>query len=372
MLTLCFGTRPQVIKASILLRALSSRWPVMTIDTGQHYDYELNGLLYEQLDIPLPDHCLEVGGAEPAEQTALVMSRTAETLRRHRPSAVLVIGDTNSTLGCALAAQKETLPLIHVEAGLRSNEPNLPEEVNRRVVDVMATLLCAPSPASAARLKAEQAPGTVVTTGDVARDVLVRHLALAPRTQDVSRFALATIHRAAITSDPDALRSVVQALGSLGMPVLLPLHPRTRLALELYDLLGSIPESVSIRPPLGYLEAIAAVRDATAVITDSGGLQREAYWLGTPCVTLRSDTEWIETVECGANTLVAPLNAPQELGAAVLEQCRKKQEYPWTPEAYGDGHAAERVTEAIAANLASVSVPPLTTPVRRLGGSART
>ena len=156
------------------------------------------------------------------------------------------------------------------------------------------------------------------------------------------------------------------------MPVLLPLHPRTRLALERYDLLGSIPGSVTIRPPLGYLEAIAAVRDATAVITDSGGLQREAYWLGTPCVTLRRDTEWIETVECGANTLVAPLNARQELGTAVLEQCRKKQGNPWTAEAYGDGHAAERVTEAIAANLASVSVPPVTAPARRRGGNGRT
>jgi UDP-GlcNAc3NAcA epimerase len=188
----------------------------------------------------------------------------------------------------------------------------------------------------------------------------------------VSRFALATIHRAAITGDPNALRSVVEALGSLEMPVLLPLHPRTRQALELYDLLGSIPDSVSIKPPLGYLEAIAAVRDATAVITDSGGLQREAYWLGTPCVTLRSDTEWIETVECGANTLVAPVNAPQELGAAVLEQCRKKQEHPWTADAYGDGHAAERVTDAIAANPAWGSDSPLTAPVRPLGGNART
>ncbi|MFL5536973.1 MAG: non-hydrolyzing UDP-N-acetylglucosamine 2-epimerase [Gemmatimonadales bacterium] len=372
MLALCFGTRPQVIKASVLLRALRSHWPVMTIDTGQHYDYELNGLLYEQLDIPLPDHCLEVGGTDPAEQTAQVLSRTAETVRHHRPSAVLVIGDTNSTLGCALAAHKEDLPVIHVEAGLRSSEPNLPEEVNRRVVDVMATLLCAPSPASAARLRAEQAPGPVVTTGDVARDVLVRHLSLAPRTEGVSRFALATVHRAAVTSDPDALRSVVQALGSLGMPVLFPLHPRTRLAFERYDLLGSIPGSVSILPPLGYLEAIAAVRDATAVITDSGGLQREAYWLGTPCVTLRSETEWTETVECGANRLVAPLDARQQLGTAVLEQCRKKQEYPWTAEAYGDGHAAERVAEAIAANLVPVSVPPSTTPRPGHGGNART
>jgi UDP-N-acetylglucosamine 2-epimerase len=356
----------------VLLRSLRSRWPVTTIDTGQHYDYELNGLLYQQLEIPPPDHFLEVGSAEPAEQTAEVLSRTAQVLQRDPPAAVIVIGDTNSTLGCALAAHKGNFPLIHVEAGLRANEPNLPEEVNRRVVDVMATLLCAPSHANAARLRAEQVPGTIVITGDVARDVLVRHLVLAPRTEGPSRFALATIHRAAITSDPDALRSVIQAMGKLGMPVLFALHPRTRLALERYDLLGGVPASVSILPPLGYLEAIAAVRDATVVITDSGGLQREAYWLGTPCVTLRSETEWVETVECGANRLVTPLNAGEELVGAVQEQSRKKQEKPWTTDAYGDGHAAERVTEAIAASLHTVSGPPSTIPLQRFGGSART
>ena len=142
MLALCFGTRPQVIKASVLLRALRSRWPVTSIDTGQHYDFELNGLLYRQLEIPEPDHFLEVGSGDAATQTAAVLTRTAEVLRRERPKAVVVIGDTNSTLGCALAASKESLPLIHVEAGLRSSEPNLPEEVNRRVVDLLASLLC--------------------------------------------------------------------------------------------------------------------------------------------------------------------------------------------------------------------------------------
>ena len=156
------------------------------------------------------------------------------------------------------------------------------------------------------------------------------------------------------------------------MPVLLPIHPRTRVALERYRLLGAIPEAVSIVPPLGYLETIGAVRHASVGVTDSGGLQREPYWLGTPCVTLRSETEWMETVECGANRLVAPLDARQELGAAVLEQCRKKQGYSWNVDAYGDGHAAERVTEAIAANLAPISVPPPTTPLRRHGGNART
>jgi UDP-GlcNAc3NAcA epimerase len=350
MLALCFGTRPQVIKASILLKSLQSRWPVMTIDTGQHYDYELNGLLYEQLEIPSPDHCLDVGSDEPAAQTAAVLSRTAEVLRRQPPAAVLVIGDTNSTLGCALAARLGNLPLVHVEAGLRSTEANLPEEMNRRVVDSVAALLCAPSKASATRLRDERVPGIIATTGDVARDVLLRHLELAPPSDFAPSFALMTMHRAALTSEPEALRSVLEALGELTMPVLFPVHPRTQLALERHGLLDRIPRSVSVRPPLGYLEAIAAVRDAVVVITDSGGLQREAYWLGTPCVTLRAETEWAETVECGANTLVAPRRARIEL-PGVVERSLRKRELPWPRDAYGRGDAAECVAQAIATSL---------------------
>jgi UDP-GlcNAc3NAcA epimerase len=353
MLALCFGTRPQVIKASVLLSVLRARWPVTTIDTGQHYDFELNRLLYDQLRIPPPDHFLEVGSTDPATQTASVLTRTAEVLRRNRPAAVIVIGDTNSTLGCALAAKKENLPLIHVEAGLRATEPNLPEELNRRVVDAIADLLCTPGRANAARLQAESVPGTIVTTGDVARDVLLRHLELAPSSTAGSRFALATLHRAALTSDSNALRAVVAGMRKLPMPVLFALHPRTRMALERDDLLGSIPASVTLRPPLGYLEAIAAVRDAAVVVTDSGGLQREAYWLGTPCVTLRQETEWVETVQCGANALVSPLQAGERLVGAVENQCRRKLEQPWSTEAYGKGDAAHRVAEAIASSLPS-------------------
>jgi UDP-N-acetylglucosamine 2-epimerase len=271
---------------------------------------------------------------------------------------VLVVGDTNSTLGCALAANKENLPLIHVEAGLRSSESNLPEEVNRRIVDVISTLLCAPSAASASNLRAERAPGLVVTTGDVGRDVLLRHMGLAPSSRIVSPFALATIHRAALTDDANALRSVMDALGELGIPVVLPAHPRTRCALEGYGLLNSIPSSVSLQPPMGYLETIAAVRDATVVVTDSGGLQREAYWLGTPCVTLRGETEWLETLECGANALVRPLEARGSLTRTVAEQCRRKRENPWSRDAYGKGHAAERVADAVAALLDRLDKTP--------------
>jgi UDP-GlcNAc3NAcA epimerase len=347
MLALCFGTRPQVIKTAVLLPVLRLYWPVLTIDTGQHYDFELNRLLYDQLQVPAPDHFLEVGSAEPADQVAAVLTRTAAVLRRHRPAVVVVIGDTNSTLGCALAAKKEDLPLVHVEAGLRSKEPKLPEEINRRLVDAMADLLCAPSLASAARLEGERLSGRVVITGDVAYDVLRRNLELAPAPRTATPFALATIHRAALTDDPEALRSVIEALERIGMPVLFPIHPRTQLALKKFGLLERIPASVSTSAPLGYLNAIAAVRDASVVVTDSGGLQREAYWLGTPCVTLREETEWGETVDCGANTLVPPLEARERLAEAVAQQCRRRRDQPWSKEAYGDGKAAQKVADAI-------------------------
>ncbi|MEO7985744.1 MAG: UDP-N-acetyl glucosamine 2-epimerase [Gemmatimonadales bacterium] len=331
----------------MLLEVLRRRWQVIAIDTGQHYDFELNGLFYQQLEIPRPDHFLEVGSDSPASQTAAVLARTAEILRDERPAAVVVIGDTNSTLGAALAASKEGYPLVHVEAGLRSNEPNLPEETNRRVVDVLGQLLCAPSAAAAAQLRAELSPGTVVNTGDVARDVLLRHVAIAPPPESGPPFALATFHRAALTGDRDALAALIDALASLDLPILLPLHPRTRGALESYDLLRRLPAAVEVRVPLGYLETVAAVRDAAVVITDSGGLQREAYWMGTPCITIRGETEWTETVACGANALIPPLDAPRLLADAVATQRRNGRVAPWARDAYGEGQAAMRIADAI-------------------------
>lgn len=338
-----------MIKASVLLDELSTRWPVLSLDTGQHYDFEMNGLLYRQLNIPSPDEFLEVGSGEPADQTAAVLSRTAAAFRRHRPSLALVIGDTNSTLGCALAASKEGIPLVHIEAGLRASEHNLPEESNRRVVDALAHLLCAPSESAAARLRAEQVRGRVRNTGDVARDVLLRHLEFAPPPSADGRFALTTLHRASLTSDREALRSALAGLSQLGMPVVFPAHPRTRQALERFELLSRLPAGISLTPPLGYLESLAAVRDAHVVITDSGGVQREAYWLGTPCVTLRSETEWQETLDCGANALVDPHHAEQDLARVAAAQRERRDDGVWRPEAYGDGHAAERIAAAVAA-----------------------
>jgi UDP-GlcNAc3NAcA epimerase len=346
-LALCYGTRPQIIKASVLLDALRSRWSVVAIDTGQHYDFELNDLLYRQLAIPEPDHFLEVGSTGPVKQTADVMLRTADVLRECRPAAVIVIGDTNSTLGSALAAKGMDLPLVHVEAGLRATEPNLPEEANRRVVDALSRLLCAPSHAAGARLRDERSAGMVVVTGDIARDVLEHHLRLAPPPITTTPFAFATAHRAALTADSEALLSLLEALGRIGLPVRMPLHPRTRGALDRFGLLKAVPRSVSLEAPLGYLETVAAVRDAEVVITDSGGIQREAYWLGTPCITVRTETEWVETVASGANALLPAVAARDGLAPLVARQRERRRSLPWTPDAYGEGNAASRIADAV-------------------------
>lgn len=354
-LAICYGTRPQVIKASMLIEASASRWPLVTIDTGQHYDYELNAVFYEQLGVPRPDHFLEVGSAKHAVQTAAVLTRVAEVFESAKPRAVVVIGDTNSTLGCALAAVQLRIPMVHVEAGLRSNDRAMAEEINRRVVDSVANLLCAPSAAASAQLEREHQWGTIVNTGDVAHNVLRRNLSRAIAPTDVAgwplgageRFAIATLHRAELTGSAESLTAMVRALQKLPLPVVLPAHPRVRDALAKLGI-GSSGQ-LHLMPPLGYFEMIGAIRDATIVITDSGGVQREAYWLGTRCITIRTETEWHETVAMGANTLVSPSRAGEELGAAVEK--RLASDARWDNTAYGAGDAAVRITEAIAGML---------------------
>lgn len=358
-IALCYGTRPQVIKASRLSTALGSAHPVITIDTGQHYDYELNALLYQQLDVREPDFLLDVGSADHATQTSNILVRAARLFEQHRPAAVVVVGDTNSTLGCAIAAAQLAIPIVHVEAGLRSGNLAMAEEVNRRLVDAVSTVLCAPSGRAATQLRSENATGTVVITGDVARDVL--RLALgAPEVRNAERTgvggrrsAFATLHRAELTGDPAVFADVLRALGDVGIPVVLPLHPRTRAILERCELGDAIPANVRVERPFGYFETIAAIRDAAVVITDSGGVQREAYWLGTPCLTLRTETEWTETVDAGANRLVAPRDARSRLGAAAREAEASPRN--WDRDAYGNGYAAEAISAAVSLALRSAS-----------------
>lgn len=350
-LALCYGTRPQIVKASVLLGALSADWGVKTFDTGQHYDWTLNGLHYQQLGVRPPDTYLEVGSADHSRQTADILVRVAKALDEYRPEVVVVIGDTNSTLGCALAGAQKRMPVVHVEAGLRANDLLMPEEINRRVVDEISVLLCAPSRRAERYLRNRVSVAQhVAFTGDVARDVLERALKR-PELPDAPwqqhglepPFVLATLHRAELTGHPDWLRAVVKGFGGLSLPVFFPAHPRTVKALSAAGI-RDLPPNVRLSDPVGYLEMVAWAKRSEAIVTDSGGLQREAYWLGTPCVTVRAATEWQETLAEGANILVRP----QEAGdlADILS------EHPglaraWQRDAFGTGDAGEAVRQSL-------------------------
>lgn len=351
LLALCYGTRPQIIKASVLRRALARDFDLVAVDTGQHYDFVLNELLYRQLGVAAPDHYLEVGSGSHATQTSAILERVANLLAQVRPVVAAVIGDTNSTLGCALAASKLRIPVAHIEAGLRAGDRLMAEELNRRATDALASILCAPSAAAARRLEREHPDGLVRETGDIARDVLLSQLPCIPTPESVvpaaaSPYLFATVHRAELTDRPVILRDVLTALGSLPLPVVLAMHPRTRAALERNGLPVASTARLTIIPAAGYREALALLRGAAAVLTDSGGIQREAYWLGVPCVTLRAETEWAETLALGANRLVNPDHVAEQLGP-VVERLVQEPPATWDRDAYGDGHAAERVAAAI-------------------------
>jgi len=347
-----YGTRPQVIKAARLLPALGQRFTTLAIATGQHYDYELNALLYQQLAVPPPDALLGVGSAPRAEQLARIEDKCGDVLRRAQPRAMVVIGDTNSTLGCARAAESLGIPVVHVEAGLRSHVPQMAEEMNRVEVDRIGALLCAPSRAAMAALEDEGLADRACFTGDIARDVLDlavrRGLPGPPSDWPISPgspYLFATLHRAELTDVARLLANVLGALAALSVPVVLALHPRTRDRLPPGGREAQRGALYLIKP-LGYLETLAAIRGSVGVVTDSGGVQREAYWLGVPCLTLRRETEWTETVARGANRLVDPERAPLELAAAV--DTLLETPASWDRSEYGNGAAADAIVSAMA------------------------
>lgn len=357
MIALCYGTRPQVIKASVLRQALTELDAVHAVDTGQHYDYALNALLYEQLGIDPPDRFLEVGSGGHAEQTALILTRAEAALQEVRPRAVVVIGDTNSTLGMALAAAKLRIPVVHVEAGLRAADRLMAEEINRRAVDAVAAVLCTPSLSTTARMQQEHPDAIVRETGDVAFDVLLRARGRLPAIESVvpgltRPYLYATFHRAELTSQPELLGGILRALAAIGTATVLAVHPRTAQVIAALGITGDRIGLLRLVPAVGYLESIALVANARAVVTDSGGLQREAYWLGVPCVTLRAETEWEETIATEANRLLPPAEAPRGLAEAITTQvARWNGEARWARDAYGDGEAGPRVRAAIAEYL---------------------
>jgi UDP-GlcNAc3NAcA epimerase len=342
------GARPQFVKAAAVSRAIARHDDLveLLVHTGQHYDDELSAAFFADLDLPEPVVNLGVGSGPHGRQTGAMLERLEAVLIEQQPDAVLVYGDTNSTLAGALAAAKLGLPVAHVEAGLRSGRREMAEEVNRVVTDHLSRLLFAPSERAVANLAAEGIVDGVHLVGDVMLDVLRWTMArtgpgsLGPR----SPYALATVHRAETTDDPVRLAAVLDGLGRVvaaGLPVILPLHPRTRAALD-----GWEPRpGLTVVAPLRHGELLRTAGGAAVVLTDSGGLQKEAYWLGVPCVTLRDETEWTETVDAGWNVLagVDP--------ARILAAVDNKPPPGGRPALYGDGHAAEAVVRELAATL---------------------
>jgi len=344
------GNRPQFVKAAAVSRPLRARHEEVLVHTGQHYDDELSTVFVDELGVPRPERELGLGGGTNTEQTARMLAALAPLVDELRPDAVLVYGDTNSTLAGGLAAAQARVPVAHVEAGMRSFDRRMPEELNRVLCDHLSDLLLAPTPVAVANLRREAVAGRVELVGDVMVDVaqLVQPRAredAAPLERFGVRpggFLLATAHRAGNVDDPVRLRLLVDLLLGVGAPVVLPLHPRTRARLEAAGLLDRLAAGVLLAPPLGPLDFTALLVRARAVLTDSGGVQKEAYLAGVPCVTLRDTTEWVETVEAGWNVLVdLDLQAARRALARPLPAAR--------PDLYGDGRAGERVVAAVEA-----------------------
>jgi UDP-N-acetylglucosamine 2-epimerase len=345
------GNRPQFVKAAAVSRLLRAAHEELLVHTGQHHDDELSTVFVEELGVPRPERQLGIHGGTNTDQTARMLAALGPLLADERPDVVLVYGDTNSTLAGGLAAAQARVPVAHVEAGMRSFDSAMPEELNRVLTDHLSDVLLCPSETAVENLEREHVAGRVELVGDVMVDVarLFQPRALrdtAPLERAGVRpgeYVVVTAHRAGNVDDPARLRRLVDLLLALPLPAVLPLHPRTRARLVAAGWLGELQRAphVRLQPPLGYLEFTALLARARAVLTDSGGVQKEAYLAGVLCVTLRDTTEWVETVETGWNVLVA-LDADSALAALARRPPERR------PALYGDGRAGERVVAALA------------------------
>jgi UDP-GlcNAc3NAcA epimerase len=346
------GNRPQFIKAAAVSGLLREQHEEVLVHTGQHYDDSLSKVFFSELGLAAPERELGIGGGSNTSQTARMLAALEGLLADVEPDAVLVYGDTNSTLAGGLAGSQAGVAVVHVEAGMRSFDRAMPEELNRVLTDHLSDLLLCASDIAAKNLKDEAVAGRVEVVGDVMVDVALRHQGAARGDDETlagygltrGGYLLLTAHRAGNVDDPDRLRALVRLIAALPGPILFPVHPRTRARLHdagLWQELERI-EGLRLTEPLGYVELSALLCSARAVVTDSGGVQKEAYLAGVPCVTLRANTEWVETVSAGWNTLV-------DLDAAAALAALQRQPPAERPRLYGDGHAAERCVAAIGA-----------------------
>jgi UDP-GlcNAc3NAcA epimerase len=358
------GTRPQFVKLGPVIRAIqahNARHALPRIDhyiihTGQHYDHDVNKLLFLQMEIPEPTYNLSAGSGSHGLQLARMLGRLEPILAAKRPDWVVVYGDTNSTLAGALLAARLKLPIAHVEAGCRSDDAGMPEEQNRIVADHLSQLLLAPSQSAIENLhregiglKSDPLRRCATVVGDVMYDSLLQNLEIVEGYAEENlrqyrleskQYYLLTLHRAENTDGADRLREILGAVGTLDLPVLFPIHPRTKHILDKADIL--LEGRLQPVSPLGYFEMLALEKHAHKILTDSGGVQKEAFYLGVPCITLRDRTEWPETVELGANRLAG--NSPN----AIREAVRANHQADWRAALpYGDGRAAEKIVSQL-------------------------
>lgn len=341
------GARPEFIQSAPVSKVLRKQHQEILVHTGQHYDYLMSQTFFDEIGIPKPDYNLEVGSGSHAKQTAEILMRLEEVLIRERPDLVIIRGDTNSTLAGALAASKLHIPIAHIEAGERSFDRRMPEEINRLAADRVSDLFFCVSQTAVRHLSSEGIQTSVYWVGDVMLDAMQANLPLARQKSTALErlsltpkdFALVTIHRAGNTDDPDRLRRILSALSRVDEEVIFPVHPRTRGAIEKLGL--EVGKRLRMIEPIGYYDMVALEENARLIATDSGGVQREAYFLKVPCLTLRDETEWTETLQAGWNKLVGA--DEQEIHSAW----RNFSPPDVQPPIFGDGKASEKILDIV-------------------------
>jgi len=373
------GARPQFIKAGAVNRAIEelnkrgNRIREIWVHTGQHYDYLMDKVFFEELKLPKPDYHLGVGSGSHAKQTGLMLERIEVVLQKEKPEVVMVYGDTNSTLAGALAAAKLNIPVAHVEAGLRSYNRTMPEEINRLLTDHLSTFLFCPTDQAVRNLLNEGIKDgrtrIVKNVGDVMYDSILYYSKMAERKSSIIKdldlclstpnsglraqnYYLATLHRAENTDDPKKLKSLLKALNEIGKntPIVLPLHPRTKKMMEMYHLSSGV-KNIRFIEPLSYFDMLKLEKNAKGILTDSGGVQKEAYWLKVPCLTLREETEWVETVEEGWNVLVGTgmKRILREVG-----HTERRRRYRKGNRIFGDGKGGGKIVQILTRRSANM------------------
>lgn len=346
------GARPQFVKAAVLSRLIKSNswnnnFEEILVHTGQHYDENMSDVFFNEMEIPKPDYNLEVGSGRQGEMTGEMLNKIELLLLKEKPDYLLVYGDTNSTLAGALAGSKLHIPIIHIEAGLRSFNNRMPEEINRVLTDRISNLLFTPTITAKNHLINEGITEGVHLVGDIMQDASLYYRTKNKSTiitdlkikYAVGSFVLATIHRAENTDDKNRLNEIIQGLGLINKKVILPLHPRTKKQIELFEI--EIPDNLIVIDPVGYFDMLALESECDCIFTDSGGVQKEAYFFKKPCFTLRDETEWVETVDAGWNVLV---EANQSKILDSFNTFKIPEHYP---KLYGEGNTAKKILKVL-------------------------